>query len=374
MATYQTTSTIPTETLPENLVHALHQSKDVQTLLRGYGDVLVSDEELKSAEIHNDNLPVGTVLCLPGSVVHAGPKSSTFRAVLFFSAWPKDSQSVAEYDPDTQYGSVFLSGRIVQLLWRQVGMDERARRYLLKKLYRYIRQGGATPKCERIRRNWASHFTFDALTAFIDRMEQDNTTVAQDTRFIENTAKNEKLTFFNVLGSHDGSLQGDFVLASAPHLRCVWENDGERETFEVRIYVRPADGKVLLYYPNDNSTTGMSWEGVEPNKHYRLERKGDDDGSIAEKNWFTGVNGDLFDDEGDAIICYVEEQQQQQTEPPTQQTSHAPEMKQQPPPLSSNAEEVHKISSEQGDVRHRNHSHEVDNLAAKRIKLENDYS
>mmetsp|Transcript_23499 Transcript_23499/g.65370 ORF Transcript_23499/g.65370 Transcript_23499/m.65370 type:complete len:825 (+) Transcript_23499:60-2534(+) len=304
-------ATMETEPLPDSVVQAMRQSKDVKALLEGYGDALLPDEELEKARVAQNHLPAGTLLSLPGSVVHAGPKTDNFRCVLFFSAWPTDSKKAAEYDPDTQYGSVFLCGRIVQLLWRQVGMDEVGRRYMLKKLYRYIRQGGSTPQKKRIKRNWAPHFIYDSLTGFIDQMEQDNSNVARDLNYIAMTAQNEKLTFFNVLGSPDGVLRGDFIRASVENLVCLWDDGGEddRGPFEVIAYVRPLDKKVLLYYPRDNSETGMSWEGTDPGRDYVLVRETSEGGlntnNIEEENWFDGTNGKVFDADGDEIRCFV---------------------------------------------------------------------
>lgn len=194
-------------------------------------------------------------------------------------------------------------------------MDEKARRYLLTKLYRHIRQG-RKPKSRRIRRHWAPHFPKGDLTDFIDKMEEDNTKHENDIRLIAEMASNEKLAFFNVLGSHDGTLKGDFVLASVPNLVCVWEENDNNENahadvtidniFEMRIYVRPADNKVLIYYPNDDTDTGMSWEGTEPGKNYRMERHEEPERSIAEAGWFNGSNGKLYDDDGGPIFCYVD--------------------------------------------------------------------
>ena len=394
--------------VPPSLVQALYHSKDAQTLIRGYGTVLLPEEDFvqkkpTSNQHQNDNdddhqttndsdapahshavvpggndedrlssYPVGTLFSLPGSMVHAGPASTEFRAVLFFSAWPRPSRNksgasssphhqqpvhprseaeqennnnnnnkdlpttpettsappvVAEYDPDTQYSSVFLCGRLVQLLWRQVGMDTAARRYLLYQLYRYIRRGGnaVTPKAVRTCRNWALHYTWDAFTAFVARMELDMSTRQQDWQLIEETARNELLCFYNVLGSRETSavqsglppspsqagssnthkdqdgdheqqpsgvpplLCGDFVQVSVPHLHVYWPNDDDNDDqhsqppetreddparyFLVQIFERPMDGKVLILYPVDpTQPKGFSWEGAEPEKHYTLVR------------------------------------------------------------------------------------------------------
>ncbi|KAL7569473.1 hypothetical protein ACA910_009706 [Epithemia clementina (nom. ined.)] len=454
-------------TIPSSLRAALHHSVDAQTLIRGFGTVLLPNEEWHNDDKNNNQKeeeeeglqqglqqcgsltaststctwPAGTLMSLPGSVVHAGPLCNDFRAVLFFSAWPKlltpttttpppqvtdqtrqfttstalaqhsqtaaavpvspscndswsttttddsdddkgddinkddDDQdigthkgnhintesaasatstttSVAEYHPDTQYSSVLLCGRLVQLLWRQVGMDYAARRYLLYQLYRYIRQGGdfVTPKARRIPRHWARHYndTGDAFTAFVARMEQDddNMTRQQDWQVIKETARNEWLCFYNVLGSRNsddetdgdgGMLLGDFLQVSVPHLYISWQDDDKNGNdandaqssshyYHVQIFERPLDGKVLVFYPNDSTSThdddedkiGFSWEGSEPDKHYRLirhrkqQQQDDDPATLEDSNsnnngeyWFDGTNATLLDSDGEPIPCLV---------------------------------------------------------------------
>ena len=50
-------------------------------------------------------VPFGTVICLPGKVMHCGPKVTTkdkLRAVMFFTATPKTDIALA-YNSDAQY-------------------------------------------------------------------------------------------------------------------------------------------------------------------------------------------------------------------------------------------------------------------------------
>jgi hypothetical protein len=160
-----TTTTCPKQELDEDERMTMHD------LLKGYGNVL--DPNLESHQNHQPPvLPAGTVMSLPGSVVHAGPACSTFRAVLFFSGSPAHTNNVMEaddnddtsnmtedeedtsdtdtdtdndeeesnsgvYDPDTQYSSVTLCAQLIQLLWPYVGVGERL--FLLQRLLDYMR-------------------------------------------------------------------------------------------------------------------------------------------------------------------------------------------------------------------------------------------
>ena len=313
-------SSLPT--FPEKLPTILDSSPAVQTLLQGYGNVLVPDEELVESQVSHAHLPVGTLCSLPGSVVHAGPATPGFRAVLFFSAWPmnlKDNK-VQEYDPDTQYGSVFLCGRISQLLWRHVRVDYEVRRYLLYKLYRYICQGGNnnSRRQDRVVRNWYSHFPYDAWSAVVKRLEEQqqqppqaghNNNNHEDRAFIDAAARNETLNFYNIQGSIDRTLPGDFVRASLPNLYSDWEG----ESYEVHIFVRPLDGKTLLFYPMDRSQLGEnSWEGTKDEDCYSLTPHSSSHDhhpvlTLDTPPWFDGTNGVLKDSDGDVIQCHVKE-------------------------------------------------------------------
>jgi hypothetical protein len=86
--------------MPEGLVQAMGKEDTVRVLLKFFGDVLLPD--LPHGAIQKRNLPTGTVLSLPGGVVHAGPSSEGFRTVLFFSGWQQGSV-IEAYDPDVQY-------------------------------------------------------------------------------------------------------------------------------------------------------------------------------------------------------------------------------------------------------------------------------
>ena len=72
------------EIVSDGIVRAIREDPPTSHLLQGYGNVLSPFLQEICAE---PELPAGTLLSLPGSVVHAGPASPSFRAILFFSGW-----------------------------------------------------------------------------------------------------------------------------------------------------------------------------------------------------------------------------------------------------------------------------------------------
>jgi hypothetical protein len=76
-------------------------------------------------------LPTGTTSSLPGSVIHAGPASQGFRAILFFSGSAAE-HPVGPYNPDTQYFSGTLLCDLISILWERLTVEHRV--YMLTKL------------------------------------------------------------------------------------------------------------------------------------------------------------------------------------------------------------------------------------------------
>jgi hypothetical protein len=76
-------------------------------------------------------LSTGALLSLPGSEIHAGPSSSKYRAVLFFTACP-DKTNTIPYHTDTQYFAPSLCCDMIYLLWNDLSIPDRI--YLLYRL------------------------------------------------------------------------------------------------------------------------------------------------------------------------------------------------------------------------------------------------
>ena len=117
-----------------SLLKAMQEDAECRDLLQSFGDTLTNDlHEVK----HAGSLARGSLMTLPGSVIHAGPKVSGFRCILFFSAWPTTSQ-VASYNPDTQYFQSMLCADIYFLLHSQLISQDRV--YLLNLLAGMLRK------------------------------------------------------------------------------------------------------------------------------------------------------------------------------------------------------------------------------------------
>jgi hypothetical protein len=156
--------------LPASIATAMEQRLDVIDLLDQFGDLLcptitqVPLVESTSSELGRiESVAVGTVLSLPGSVMHAGPPSSDFRAIMFFSAWPSDgnqsvdnkdnvSCAVPPYNPDTQYFKPLVISALIILLWEDVMQhnENNDGEYLLTKLAHSILQPGT---CKHVYRH-----------------------------------------------------------------------------------------------------------------------------------------------------------------------------------------------------------------------------
>jgi hypothetical protein len=87
--------------LPQGLQEKLDENEVVQKLLDGFGPLL--SPKIERVTNSGAKVPFGTMLSLPGRVMHCGPsvtQKGTLRAVMFFTATPINAQ---EYDSETQY-------------------------------------------------------------------------------------------------------------------------------------------------------------------------------------------------------------------------------------------------------------------------------
>ena len=163
--------------MSSTMFNAMKQHAIVTSLLSQFGDVLCPSMELVQywkhgndrKEENNDMVegtsepppntthgecttsnevffPTGTLLSLPGSEIHAGPASSKYRTVLFFSACP-DMTNTIPYHPDTQYFSPLLCCDFVCLLWNNLSIDDRI--YILNRLIDCIND----TKCQHLDRH-----------------------------------------------------------------------------------------------------------------------------------------------------------------------------------------------------------------------------
>jgi hypothetical protein len=100
-----------------------------QKFVEKYGNVLaVYFHSIRGS--NKQNVETGTLMSLPGGVVHAGPPSTANRAVLFFSSSQEGTES---YDSNEQYNAATLLHTIVWNMWSSVRSIKK-RRWLLAHL------------------------------------------------------------------------------------------------------------------------------------------------------------------------------------------------------------------------------------------------
>lgn len=275
---------------PENLASILEKCPDFLALLNDFGDVFHPNSTFKKIKRCLDSVRVGTVLSLPGGVVHAGPATESFRAVLFFSAVPISCLApvVAEYNPDTQFSSVLLAGFTLLISWRCIGMTKEARLYLLRRLAMYVRQAD-------VKTGWDRHFHHEAKLREVVRKIAAIANPKKLDALLKKHAELADMIFYHV---QTGDFRGDFACVSDTRLYTDWEG----VPHNVVVFKRNDDEKVLLFYPADrsNDDVSMGWEGNKEDEKYILEM--DDETAL-----FNGENGTLISGEGEIIKCYIPE-------------------------------------------------------------------
>lgn len=281
------------QTLPPNLAIALQADSIVRELIASFGDVLLPLESF-GAMTACASVSTGTLLSLPGSVIHAGPMSNSFRAIMFFSARPGGSKSDA-YDPDTQFSGVTLCGHIVHLLWRQPNIAYDERLFLLSIFEQYI---SASPVSDT-----HEHFTDGDFSGFIKSIERSEYPkgVPRD-EYIKSLARNKKFcpprpqfvenerikTVVDISGSK---------LVSVNDLVTKWKG----QLYDVAVY-RKRDGTVFLHYPGikDPETGHACFEGADDGDRFTLTMNS----SSPAGELFDGSNGLLCDTWQKSIRCF----------------------------------------------------------------------
>ena len=363
--------------MSSTLSMALEQDAVVSSMLSQFGDVLCPDiqqvqyfipyqNSMIEGEVVNENptdkhqdtagndivtgtirtndvacFPTGTLLSLPGSEIHAGPSSSKYRTVLFFSACP-DVTNTIPYHPDTQYFAPLLCCDFVSLLWNDLCISDRV--YLLNRLLDSI----SVTKCQHLDRHIADTKMIQFLRTVTNWDEKKKRSQYRVTKYSKYNTMNDYIEAFascvkpidsktigiNVMGATMNSKnsqptrdlvenifslehQNRIEVISCPDL--VAEFQGEyfpvhvlehRPTISVpsthTFLHEDAVGnitegqnivKVMLYYPID-----QSWEGtVNP---YTLEWKKASNLRSTTSRLFDGMNGILRDNEGIIVPCY----------------------------------------------------------------------
>jgi hypothetical protein len=109
----------------------LSDNSDQCELLKTYGAVLVgaTKGKLQVCVAQTEKLKRGTTMSIPGSLIHAGPSFSKFRAMLFFISHPTGKEEEA-YISENQYSHGLVLINIVTWLF-SCGINNREERILL---------------------------------------------------------------------------------------------------------------------------------------------------------------------------------------------------------------------------------------------------
>lgn len=137
--------------MPESLLAVFETNKTVVKLLESYGKVFCDSLTKQSNErdVHN----TGTVLLQEGSTVHAGPRCTGPRVIMFFSGTPKGQKA---YNPNVQYSASTLLCEMIRHVWNDV--DTPSRVFLLAKVAYYAKQSKLDGLSERLSGNPVSEF------------------------------------------------------------------------------------------------------------------------------------------------------------------------------------------------------------------------
>ncbi|CAB9524120.1 expressed unknown protein [Seminavis robusta] len=276
--------------MPPALVQAMERDASVLLLLSHFGRVLLPERSVYDRMRHKEKLATGSLLSLPGSVVHAGPASTDFRAVIFFSGWPNGSE-VAPYDPDVQYTSVLLMAHFVSLLWQAEGVGYPERLYLLQRLAQYTE----TSMVKEVYR----HFGPGPLANFIGNIEEQTyKKYASREDYIEQIARTKDMGAGLGGGPTEEQpfAEGDYKKRSIAGMLTLWEG----EEFLVEVLQRKADGQIILRYPNNEDGKPDELEGNLPEDNFQLVMK-----KRSQQNLFDGTNGTLYDNDGNKIHVYM---------------------------------------------------------------------
>lgn len=107
-----------------NLVRALHSFPVCVQLLEQFGACLSTLHSTDYEQVVGERecLPVGSVMSLPGGLLHAGPASSSYRTVMFFTAHVDEDRV---YNPDVQYFDGLLLAELMLPIWPFLTVSDR---------------------------------------------------------------------------------------------------------------------------------------------------------------------------------------------------------------------------------------------------------
>jgi len=267
--------------IPPNIAHAIRTNPEVLRIVESFGDVMLPHQIVRRMK-GCPHLPTGTVTSIPGTVVHAGPMTDGFRAIIFYSAWPVGS-SVAAYHPDTQFSGVTMVGHLLHLLWHMPYVGYQDRLFLLHIFEQYISESPVG--------DLHLHFAQGPISTFVSAMETGNLPGGMiKEQYIDSAAKNTK---FCELPNRDGWRRQLGKLISVPGLLTSFEG----KLYDIAVYQRD-DGTVFMRFL-DEGLPFEAFEGVGPEDSYTLIMNESSD----ESELYDGTNGCIYDNDKELVLC-----------------------------------------------------------------------
>lgn len=137
----QSRSRIDSNLMANNLLQVMNLDQTIQFWIRHYGKVLCRPHRMIRVDVAApSNWDAGSVLCVPGGVVHGAPRNGKFRAVLFFTGTPLEGKY--QYRANDQFTGPTLTATIAHRVWDHV--DDSCRDFLRSVLLQSVEEEPCT--------------------------------------------------------------------------------------------------------------------------------------------------------------------------------------------------------------------------------------
>jgi hypothetical protein len=132
---------VDSSSVASSLLNVMNQDKTIRFWIRHYGKVLCRPHRMIRLDVATPaNWDVGSVLCVPGGVVHGAPRNGKFRAVLFFTGTPL--AGTYQYRANDQFTGPTLTATIAHRVWDRV--DDLCRDFLTSVLRQCVEEEPCT--------------------------------------------------------------------------------------------------------------------------------------------------------------------------------------------------------------------------------------
>jgi hypothetical protein len=133
----QSRSRFDSDVIARSLLNVMHHDETIQLWIRHYGKVLCRPHRMVRLDVATPaNWNAGSVLCVPGGVVHGAPRNGKFRAVLFFTGTPL--AGAYQYRATDQFTGPTLAATIAHRVWDRV--DDPCREFLRSVLHQCVKE------------------------------------------------------------------------------------------------------------------------------------------------------------------------------------------------------------------------------------------